>query len=74
MNKLIPCEESEATHVQILPDERERFKIVGVTPYGIYRVHHDPTEDDSEIINDNGEIYVAFSLIVPVRWLKEVSE
>ena len=77
MAKIITCEPSEATHVQVLPCERGRCEILGVTPYGIYPVQYSIMLMDygeEFIVNDAGEICMSFSVVVKTKWFKEESE
>lgn len=77
MAKLIPCEPSEATHVQVLPCERGRCEMLGVTPYGIYPVQYSIMLMDygeEFIVNDAGDICMSFSVVIKTKWFKEESE
>ena len=76
MAKLIPCEPLEATHVQVLPCERGRCEMPGVTPYGIYPVQYSIMLMDygeEFIVNDTGDICMSFSVGVKTKWFKEES-
>src|SRR5690625_2582875 len=71
MAKLIPCKPSEATHLQVLPCERGRCEMLGVTPYGIYPVQYSIMLMDygEEFIeNDAGDICKSFSVVVKTKW------
>lgn len=70
--KLVPCKECEATHVQVLPDEYNHYKLMGVTPYAIYKVIYND-EDEEMLQNDKGEYCCSFSLVVKVKWMKLLS-
>jgi len=62
--KLIPCDEKDATHVQVLSDG------INVTPYAIYPIWD--SDGDEMIKTDDGLFAESFSLVIPVRWLREV--
>lgn len=75
--KLLPCKEHDATHVQVLPDENNHCELLNVTPYGVYKIlrSNEPGFEGEEMIKcDDGVHACSFSLVVYVRWMKEVSE
>jgi hypothetical protein len=77
MRSLVPCNESEATHVQILPDEYGHIDMMNVTEYAIYRIlyNDEPSFEGEEMIKcDDGAYASSFSLVVNVRWMKEAFE
>jgi hypothetical protein len=67
------CNESEATHVQIIPDKKENYKFCNVTVNKVYRIlEHDEEDFDGEemIQADNGDFICNFSLFLNVKWIK----
>lgn len=75
--KLLPCQENAATHVQILPDDFGHCDLINVTTYGVYRLLSNDEhgfEGEEMIETDDGHFACSFSLVVNVRWLREVAE
>ena len=73
------CNEDEATHVKVLWDKEESYKLLDVTPGKIYKMERmydtDVFYEGEEVIQDDyGSHIASFSNTVPVIYLKEEIE
>ena len=77
MAKFIPCEDSEATHVQILPTDGGNCELLNVIPYAIYEIllNDEPGFEGEEMLeNEVGDYCASFSVVVNVRYMKEAGD
>lgn len=71
----VECPENEATHVEIIKDKDGHYEKCSLTPGKVYKVEIDDEpgfEGDEMIKSDNGNYICSFSIVVEVKWMKEV--
>lgn len=68
----VPCSEEQATHVQVIADEHEDYKIAGVTPGYFYPVKRDE-EGTPTLTTKTGEELEDFGLYLQVKWMKHIT-
>ena len=67
-----PCSEEKATHVQVIADKHEHYKLVGVTPGYYYPVERDE-EGTPSLVTRTGEHLEDFTLYLEVHWMEHVN-
>lgn len=68
----VPCKEEKATHVLVLADEHEDYKIAGVTPGSYYPIRRDK-EKTPFLMLRSGEELEDFGLYLDVEWMEHVN-